>query len=910
MRAWRSSKVAAMVAVAVVVGVTLPAVAGAQPAPPTRPERPNADARLSPTLDALDDPQIQGLDDAAQADELSVAPDGPGSLMTDRQGVLVEILAEDTGSATQAAVQAAGATITFVAPGTITARVPIEALAAVADVPGVTYVAEILEPLVGDPDDGTADRSTPTDGAVTNAPACPGAITSEGDVQLNADDARATYGVDGSGITVGILSDSYDDLSGAAAGVTAGELPGPGNPCGFTTPVQVQSDLGGNGTDEGRGMAEIVHDLAPNATLRFATAFTGPDGFAQGIIDLQAAGADVIVDDVSYLNEPMFQDGVIAAAVSTVDAAGASYFSSAGNQNLTVGGQSVGSYEAGAFRPATCPAGVTAVAGYTNNCHDFDTGAGVDAGDGFTLVNGGALQISLGWDLPRYGVDTDLGIFIVDTTTGSVVANADAVNATSTRASEVVTFQNTTGATRTFDVVVSRDGTASNPTGTPRFKFALFTGSGLTAVEYDTTTGADVVGPTLLGHHASQDQMATAAVRFNTTTSPESFSSRGPAEQCWLPVVSGGPASGAMPCQSKTIDLAATDGAVNSFFGSFDGSNFRFFGTSAAAPHAAAVAALALDGFPCANGDDVEAAMVATAAPVGAFGVDDVGGGLVDALATLDSLSCVVAPAVTDVDPGQGLTTGGQTVTITGSGFTGTTAVTFGPTNAASFSVDSDTTITATTPARPAGLVHVKVTNPAGTSGTPNDTLFGFVVPSTQAPTVTSVYPNVGALEGGTIVEIKGTSFIDATAVSFGPTPAASFTIVNNSTIIATSPARPEGLVSIKITNSVGTSVGQPSAWYSFRAVTGPPPEVTNVSPKQGSNAGGATITITGTGFTGATAVRFGPTNAASFSVDSDTTITATTPARPNGIVNVTVVTNNGTSLPGSPAWYIYKTIP
>ena len=857
---------------------------------------------MSPRLKAVAQPAVATDSDQAHAAAAGLPAEGPGSLARTPDGrLVVDVTLADPSPAGLASLASAGAEVVATDDGRVlvTVSVPATSLQALADLPAVAYVTEVPAPMTSAQVDDTPDGGA--------AAPCPTGILSEGDAQLRADLARAAYGVDGSSVEVGVLSDSFDDLGGAAADVTGAELPGAANPCGNTTPVGIQAELGGGGSDEGRAMAQIVHDLAPGAELTFATAFLGELDFANQITNLGLGGADVITDDIYYFLEPMFQDGPIAAAINdNRTLRDILHFTTAGNSNVIVGGREVASYEAPAYRPTPCPAGIPA---YNESCHDFFPNVGTDAGNGLTLANNGSILMGAGWSEPMYGVTTDFDLYLVDTTTNTVVASSELDNASSKKANEYLSYTNNTGGSRTFDVVVGRY--SGGGTGTPRIKTTLFRSSGLTAVQYNDDFAGDVVGPTLVGHSAAALAMGTAAVPYSSSAAPETYSSRGPQAICWEPDSGGVAQPAKTPCDAVQPDLAATDGTANSFFGSFDGSNFRFFGTSAAAPHAAAVAALIREAYPAATADEVEDAMTSSAVPVGAFGTDSVGAGLVDALGALDALAPpLAAPVVTDVDPAQGLTTGGQTVTITGTGFTGTTAVRFGPTNAASFSVDSDTTITATTPARPDGLVHVKVTTPAGTSGTSNDTLFGFVVPSTQAPTVTSVYPNVGALEGGTIVEIKGTSFIDATAVSFGPTAAASFTIVNNSTIMATSPARPDGLVNIKVTNSVGTSVGQPSAWYYFRAVTGPPPEVTKVSPKQGSNTGGATITITGTGFTDATAVRFGPTNATSYTVDSDTTITATTPARPNGLVNVTVVTQNGTSLPGSPAWYIYKTIP
>ena len=107
-------------------------------------------------------------------------------------------------------------------------------------------------------------------------------------------------------------------------------------------------------------MAQIVHDLAPGASLAFATAFSGELAFAANIRALAAAGAEVIVDDVAYFEEPFFQDGPVAVAVDEVTAAGVSYFSAAGNDNLIDGeGHDIASWEAPAFRDSGgCPAAI------------------------------------------------------------------------------------------------------------------------------------------------------------------------------------------------------------------------------------------------------------------------------------------------------------------------------------------------------------------------------------------------------------------------------------------------------------------------------------------------------------------------------------------------------------------------
>ncbi|WP_416193271.1 IPT/TIG domain-containing protein [Nitrobacter sp. TKz-YC01] len=245
-------------------------------------------------------------------------------------------------------------------------------------------------------------------------------------------------------------------------------------------------------------------------------------------------------------------------------------------------------------------------------------------------------------------------------------------------------------------------------------------------------------------------------------------------------------------------------------------------------------------------------------------------------------------PTITSVTPNTGPTTGGTSVTITGTNFTGATSVTFGGAPATGVTVVNDTAITATTPAHAAGAVAVAVTTPGGTV---NSGSFTYAAP---APTVTSVAPNTGPPAGGTPVTITGTNFTGATAVTFGGTPATGVTVVNDTTITATTPAHAAGAVAVAVTTSGGTNSLPNGFTYSALA-----PSIISVTPNTGPATGGTPVTITGTNFTGATAVTFGGAPATGVTVVNDTTITATTPAHAAGAVAVAVTTPGGTnSLP------------
>ena len=139
----------------------------------------------------------------------------------------------------------------------------------------------------------------------------------------------ATVGVTGAGVRSCVLSDSMDDLA---------QVQATGRPARVT--VLREGKLA-RVTGEGTAMLEIVHDLAPGATLGFATAHGGQAQFAQNILNLRnVLGCHVIVDDVVYFAEPAFQDGIIAQAVNAVVASGALYFSSAGNEGNSDDGTS------------------------------------------------------------------------------------------------------------------------------------------------------------------------------------------------------------------------------------------------------------------------------------------------------------------------------------------------------------------------------------------------------------------------------------------------------------------------------------------------------------------------------------------------------------------------------------------
>ncbi|MGW0616268.1 IPT/TIG domain-containing protein [Streptomyces sp. NPDC002765] len=246
----------------------------------------------------------------------------------------------------------------------------------------------------------------------------------------------------------------------------------------------------------------------------------------------------------------------------------------------------------------------------------------------------------------------------------------------------------------------------------------------------------------------------------------------------------------------------------------------------------------------------------------------------------------VMPPTISTISPLQGPTTGSTTVTLTGTGMTGSTAVRFGSTNATSFTVNSATQITAVSPPHAAGATAVTVVNPTGTS---NSVTFTYVAAPT--PVVTGLAPSNGPTSGGTSVTLTGTGFTGATAVTFAGVPAASFTVNSASQITAVTPSGSAGAAVVTVTTPGGTSA--PDAFFFYAA----PPVLSSAEPARGSTAGGATVTLTGSNLLNAGNVWFDNTNATSFTVVSATQITAIAPPG-TGSSPITVITPGGTSNP------------
>ena len=298
--------------------------------------------------------------------------------------------------------------------------------------------------------------------------------------------------------------------------------------------------------------------------------------------------------------------------------------------------------------------------------------------------------------------------------------------------------------------------------------------------------------------------------------------------------------------------------------------------------------------------------------PAGSAGVVDLTvttAGGTSTISSADHFTYDATPSVTAVSPAAGPIAGGTVVTITGTGFMdaiATTGVRFAGNNAASYTINSDTQITATSPAHAAVVADITVTNETGTSSTVSADHFTY----DATPSVTAISPNAGPIAGGTVVTITGTGFADSiatTGVSFAGNNATSYTINSDTSITATSPAHAAGVADVVVTNETGSSSTSSADHFSYEAL----PSVTGISPAAGTTNGGDVVTITGTGFVvGSTTVAFGAGAGTSVSCASTTSCSATSPAGSAGVVDLTVTTAGGTSTISSADHFTYDATP
>ena len=486
-------------------------------------------------------------------------------------------------------------------------------------------------------------------------------IVSSGDRAHGADTAREQYGVTGAGVKICALSDGVDSLATSQA---AGELPA----------VDVLPGQAGGG-DEGTAMLEIIHDVAPGARLGFATAFTSDASFADNIRTLRFdAGCDIVVDDIIYFKEAPFQDWIIAQAVSDVIADGGLYFSSAGNEGNTVDGTAA--HWEGDYVNSGQVLGT--FGGYA---HDFDPSSAKQIFEPISDYSSAGVPVLLNWSDPLGRSNNDYDLYLLDRNGNVVSASQDNQTGTQDAYERVNTpffggvglrlaIVKYSGADRYLSLSALRgrfeDNAGLKAFNTPGVTF------GHSAVDGAFSTAAAPAKEAFPRDLEPGDPANPAGPypnSYGADTQLERFSSDGPRRMFYAAngtAYTPGNVSATGGVVRQKPDLTAADGVRTSVDG-FD----PFYGTSAAAPHAAAIAGLVLSGNPGLDPAEVRAALVNTAVDIQAAGVDGRSGSgvvLADRVlaytgASPQPVALAEAPKVTPTDGGQYLDPG-ETATV------------------------------------------------------------------------------------------------------------------------------------------------------------------------------------------------------------------------------------------------------
>ena len=419
----------------------------------------------------------------------------------------------------------------------------VQNLDTLASVAGVRAIQEVIPPVVNI-----------------------GSVTTEGDVIHKTANVRSTYGNTGAGMKIGIISDGVDHL---AASIASGDLP--------ADTTVLSNTLGG---DEGTAMLEIVHDMVPDAKLYFHDAGSNTVAFNSAVDELRANGCTVICDDVSWVTEPFFEDGIVATHVSSVIS---------GNQIIYVSS-----------------AGNDAKEHYQG---DFsDDGHGFN--DKYLYVNmptGSSVRVVLEWNDQFGHSANDYDLVLFDAASGAVLSSSTNTQSGTQDPLETLSYTNS-GSSRDVEIEVFKDAGVGKT-----LEIYIYPSDG--AGVYNNNIVAE---DSIFGQKAIPDVIAVAAVPASSPSSIEPFSSRGP-----VTIAYPNPEGRSKP------DISGVDGVSVTGAGGFP---TRFNGTSAAAPHIAAVIAQYWGAHPSLSPAQVRSALYNYSIDLGTPGKDTIfGNGRADA---------------------------------------------------------------------------------------------------------------------------------------------------------------------------------------------------------------------------------------------------------------------------------------
>lgn len=424
-----------------------------------------------------------------------------------------------------------------------------------------------------------------------------GLIVSQGDKAQQSDLARQNYNVNGKNIKIGVISDSFNCLNGEKEDKKTKDLPK------ITNIIEDAIDCRGT-TDEGRALMQIVHDIAPGAQLLFFSSSNGLAKTANGILDMAFKhNVDIIIDDYKSLSASFFQEDPLSQAVKRVVKAGVTYITAAGNSGRN-------SYQSSYNEFVSMPLQL--------NAHDFDPGPDIDIYQRLNVPEGVGFRLALQWDSPAYsisgkpGAQTDLDIFIFNKQHTEVLASSTFGNI-GRDPIEVIQFFNPPDSGQTeFDLMISKaSGLSPNS-----IKYIILNSIEGIISEHQTNSSA------IFGHANSRLAITVGAASYlhtaafgSSTTLLQSYSSAGGTKLVFD--LNGNYMTNASAPLKP--DVIAPDNVNTTFFGDIDTDNDgkpNISGTSAAAPHAAGVAALLLEKNPKLQPQDIKKILQETAVDI------------------------------------------------------------------------------------------------------------------------------------------------------------------------------------------------------------------------------------------------------------------------------------------------------
>jgi hypothetical protein len=413
-----------------------------------------------------------------------------------------------------------------------------------------------------------------------------GSVTTQGDTILRTADVRSTYGYTGAGMKIGIISDGVNNIALSKA---TGDLP---------NDVTVLSDK--QQGDEGTAMLEIVHDMVPDAKLYFHDAGNSQLDFNDAIDALVTNGCTVICDDVNWWDESYFEDGPVASHINTLlSGNNLIYVTSAGNAGSALNYQTRHHYQGNYYKYGST---------YWN---DFSHGTNTTSSLYVNMPNGSSVSVYLQWDDQWGHSANNYDLYLRNYPDGSTITYSNNVQNGAGNPIEIKSYINTGAAKDVSIDVLNVNGLAQSK----NLELFILT-DGSSSVYTNNLVPAD----SIYGHHAVLNAITVAAVPASSPTTIEPFSSLGPVTIAYP-----------TPETRQKPDITGVDGVNVTGVGGFGS---PFYGTSAAAPHIAAIVAQYWGAHPTASPAQVRSALYASAVDLSASGKDTTFGyGRADALA-------------------------------------------------------------------------------------------------------------------------------------------------------------------------------------------------------------------------------------------------------------------------------------